>query len=197
MLNELPIHKKDEKDQKFRNPNGVYMKLTNFLRLDPNYKGKGLERGSKLEEDVWNDYYNELELLKKTVKAIKNNYQLITEEETIIEEDKEEYKEGKILTKIHKIRERNKKIVKQKKEHVLKATGKLNCEVCGFNYEKFYGDIGSDFIECHHIKPIYELDSETKTTINDLALVCANCHRMIHAKKQTISLDKLKELIKK
>ena len=43
----------------FRNPAGVYMKLMNFRRLDPDYidKGKvGLERGNKEEGPVWNEF---------------------------------------------------------------------------------------------------------------------------------------------
>jgi 5-methylcytosine-specific restriction enzyme A len=49
-LNSLPIHPHAEHGEKFRNANGVYMKLCNFLRLDPTYTGKGLQRGGKLEE---------------------------------------------------------------------------------------------------------------------------------------------------
>jgi 5-methylcytosine-specific restriction enzyme A len=52
ILNSLPIHEDRPNQEKFRNPNGVYMKMWNYLRFDPNYKGKGLERGSRLEEEV-------------------------------------------------------------------------------------------------------------------------------------------------
>ncbi|MBR3248183.1 MAG: HNH endonuclease [Clostridiales bacterium] len=57
----------------------------------------------------------------------------------------------------------------------------FNCAVCGFNFEEQYGELGKEFIEVHHLKPLYSL-SET-VIINpktDLACVCANCHRMIH-----------------
>ncbi|HHT7166513.1 TPA: hypothetical protein ACTZ3T_002834 [Bacillus cereus] len=50
ILNSLPIHEDRPNEEKFRNPHGVYMKRCNFLRFDPDYKGKGLERGSKLEK---------------------------------------------------------------------------------------------------------------------------------------------------
>lgn len=52
LLNTLPIHTKTEIDKDFRNPNGVYMKLCNFLQFDPTYPGVGLTAGSKLEQGV-------------------------------------------------------------------------------------------------------------------------------------------------
>jgi len=35
----------------------------------------------------------------------------------------------------------------------------------------------------------------TKTTLNDLALVCSNCHKMLHRKIDNLSVEKLKTLI--
>ena len=37
ILNLLPLHPRDEREKHFRNPNGVGMKLSNFLRFDPDY----------------------------------------------------------------------------------------------------------------------------------------------------------------
>jgi 5-methylcytosine-specific restriction enzyme A len=52
-----------------------------------------------------------------------------------------------------------------------------------------------EFAEVHHIKPLSELkgikhETDPKT---DLAILCANCHRMIHRKKNiTLTLNELK-----
>ena len=46
VLNRLPLHPRSEREQFFRNPNGVAMKLSNFLRFDPDYEGTGLQRGN-------------------------------------------------------------------------------------------------------------------------------------------------------
>ncbi len=43
--------------------------------------------------------------------------------------------------------------------------------------------IGSDFIEGHHTVPISELKGEVKTKVKDVALVCSNCHRMLHRRR--------------
>jgi 5-methylcytosine-specific restriction protein A len=52
ILNQLPIHTDRPDRASFRNPNGVYMKLCNFLALDSSYHGKGLERGDLREQEV-------------------------------------------------------------------------------------------------------------------------------------------------
>lgn len=59
-----------------------------------------------------------------------------------------------------------------------------NCSACGFSFEAFYGDIGKDFIQVHHIVPVsllsedYELDP-----LSDLVPLCPNCHAMAHRRK--------------
>ena len=47
-LNKLSSHIDKPEVKTFRNPNGVYMKLCNFLRFQPGYHGVGLQRGGKL-----------------------------------------------------------------------------------------------------------------------------------------------------
>ncbi len=88
--------------------------------------------------------------------------------------------EGNPRLVAHLRRERNAAIVKQKKAEVLKATGKLCCEVCGFDFKETYGDIGDGFCEVHHIHPLHKSDGNVKTELKDLAIICSNCHRIIH-----------------
>lgn len=58
-------------DMKFRNPNGVYMKPMNFRLFDPNYTGKGLQRGNRDEEVVWNMYSDDTHGLREAASAIR------------------------------------------------------------------------------------------------------------------------------
>lgn len=104
-----------------------------------------------------------------------------------------ETKEGKLLFRNHRIRERDSSI-SHKKKMIALSEGKYNCEVCDFSYQDFYGQ---DYIECHHKIPIRL--GERVTKLEDLALVCSNCHRMLHRKinGEYLSINKLKELIKK
>lgn len=154
------------------------MKLTNFLRFDPQYLGKGLERGSKLDEEVWNDFSSDIEKLKMTANSIAKSITLGPDDSSNTND--EEFAEGKILTILHMRKERNRKAVEQKKKRVLQETGKLECEVCGFDFFKVYGSLGYGFAECHHTFPVYRLTPDHKTRLEDLAILCSNCHRMIH-----------------
>ncbi|WP_420719722.1 HNH endonuclease [Streptomyces sp. NRRL WC-3618] len=40
---------------------------------------------------------------------------------------------------------------------------------------------GAGYIECHHVIPLH-VAGEGTTKLSDLALICSNCHRMIHRK---------------
>lgn len=79
--------------------------------------------------------------------------------------------------------------------------GSLKCSCCSFNFYDFYGEIGRNFIEIHHIKPIFKYENEdiTKTlekAIKNLAPLCSNCHRMIHKNKRTpLSINELNKNI--
>lgn len=96
----------------------------------------------------------------------------------------------------HFIRERNVKIIKQKKASVLKKTGKLCCEACGFDFNAVYGEYGENFCEVHHLFPLSKADGIVKTTLEDLAIVCSNCHQMIHRQKPILEIKALSNIIK-
>lgn len=77
----------------------------------------------------------------------------------------------------HRTHDRNRKLVKKAKQ----IHGYIY-QVCGFNFEQTYGELGRDYIEAHHLTPLSELSHETiqLSPRDDFAVVCANCHRMIH-----------------
>jgi 5-methylcytosine-specific restriction protein A len=186
----------------FRNENGVYMKLMNFRRLDPQYTAggrTGLPRGAKAEKDVWNEFASDPDRCETVANAILANLEHSEVGTLWLQDDidagLEEASEGRILTRSHLIRERNRKLVAAKRKQVLKQYGKLGCEVCSFDFSVQYGEHGNGFIECHHIKPVASLVPGDKTHIDDLALVCANCHRMIHRRKPWLSIAELKACI--
>lgn len=95
--------------------------------------------------------------------------------------------EGRVLLRKHFARERDRRLVESKRNEALRTFGKLSCEVCNLDFTALYGDLGSGVIECHHTKPIATLSSGYKTHIDDLALICANCHRVLHKGNYTIS----------
>ncbi len=101
-------------------------------------------------------------------------------------------KEGRILTRLHSYRERDRKLVKDAKVHFKATHGKVFCECCGFEPTPFYGERGADRIQAHHRLPLEELLPDSVTTAEDLAMVCPNCHDIIHAKRPWITVESLK-----
>lgn len=82
----------------------------------------------------------------------------------------------------------------------VKKLRNYTCEACGFNFLQKYGKHGQAFAECHHKNPLSERPEElwTKavtTTLNDVAVLCANCHRMIHKARVAMSVEKLRDII--
>ena len=71
------------------------------------------------------------------------------------------------------------------------------CVVCGFNFEKRYGEIGKNFVHVHHLKDVagrggeYEINPDT-----DLRPVCPNCHAMLHKGKTPLSPEELKQMLR-
>jgi 5-methylcytosine-specific restriction protein A len=201
IINNLPLFIYRPDKEKFRNANGITLKLSNFLAIDPNYKGKGMKGGSELDKQIFNEFFQNRDKLKaiaEEIKKISADDQLKHKISAIEEDDQsiiDGVIEGQILYKLHKVRERDRKIVRQKREQVLRIHGKLSCEVCSFVFEDYYGEIGKGFIECHHRTPLSSLKTSSKTTLDDLALVCCNCHRMLHKKIDTLTVDELKRLI--
>jgi 5-methylcytosine-specific restriction protein A len=91
--------------------------------------------------------------------------------------------EGEERIALIRHRKREQKLRGAKLKHTkAKNNGRLVCEVsgCGFEFEKVYGELGKDFAHVHHLKPIGDRNSPSLTSLDDLAIVCANCHAMIH-----------------
>jgi hypothetical protein len=84
-----------------------------------------------------------------------------------------------------------------KKISILAKYNKLNCEACDFNFNEFYGERGNGYIECHHLLPVSQMSINHKTKLDDLCLLCSNCHRIIHRKTPWLTLKELKAIIKK
>jgi hypothetical protein len=91
----------------------------------------------------------------------------------------------------HRKIERNRTAAKQAK----KFHG-TRCQACDLNFEQRYGEIGKGFIEAHHLKPIASLEEGVAVTYDvaaDFAVLCANCHRMIHRSDDPSNLSLFKK----
>ena len=104
--------------------------------------------------------------------------------------------EGGELWRLHRSFERNPNLARRKKLEVLNEDGKINCSICKFDFYDRYGDVGKDFIECHHLVPLSELRKVRRTQLHEVILVCSNCHRMLHRKRPWVHMpDELRTLV--
>ena len=72
------------------------------------------------------------------------------------------------------------------------------CQVCFFDFEKIYGDIGKGFCHVHHIQPLSEVEGQHLVDpLTDLIPVCPNCHAMLHAKVPAITPEDLRKILKR
>lgn len=197
LLNRLGERRGIERSETYRNANGVYMKMMNFRRFDPAFQaaGKtGLSQGNKLEEEVWITFALDGAALTQAAQAIRT---AISDDAVTIGlvDDYLEAEEGGLILRLHLSRERSRKLIQRKREQVQAELGRLACEACDFEFADRYGNLGQGFIEVHHRKPVATLEPGDKTRLEDLALVCANCHRMLHRRKVLLSVEDLRDLV--
>jgi hypothetical protein len=99
--------------------------------------------------------------------------------------------EGNRQLVVHLQRERNQTLVRKKK----KSAASLNCEACGFSFRQAYGKLAEEYCEVHHLVPLAEAEKLRTTRLQDLAILCANCHRVVHLRNPPYDLLELKELL--
>ncbi len=139
-------------------------------------------------DEVEGFIYDVIDLVIKRCKAD------ILDEETPMKRD--EFPEGRTYEALHRKRERNSQLISLVKKTKKAKYGHLSCEICGFNFKEKYGDIGEDFIEAHHAIPVSELNEDSTTKVEDIALLCSNCHSILHRKRPWLKISELKNLLK-
>lgn len=125
--------------------------------------------------------------------AVGSMMSLLTIERIDDEIQNERFLEGKISQLFVNRYERN----PANRELCLVANGYI-CKICGFDFEKEYGNIGHKYINVHHIEMISSFGGEHYLDpIKDLIPVCPNCHAMLHRKNPPFMPEELKEIIKR
>lgn len=103
--------------------------------------------------------------------------------------------EGTARLVSHLRRERNRALVDAKKAATLATKGCLCCEACGFDFSVIYGALGEGFCEIHHLVPLSTTSESVTTTLEDLAVLCSNCHRVIHRSTPMLSVVELSKVL--
>ncbi|MBZ6106679.1 HNH endonuclease [Streptomyces olivaceus] len=183
LLQLLAAYPPEQRAAEYRNRNGAALKTVNIASFHPDYDGDPTN-GGQLDREVLRDFLDRpaemaraAELLREGLRS--GDLQPVAQSDDGSFDDDVSVPEGRALYRRHRTRERNKGLRRKKIESVLKRGGALSCEACGFDFAKVYGKRGDGYIECHHVVPLH-VAGEGTTKLADLALICSNCHRMIH-----------------
>lgn len=90
-----------------RTPNSVSFKLVNFASFDPSLKARGIKgasNASKLDLEIWNEFYNDWDRLPFESEKLLAKYANSTIEEVSQIEIDDLPKEGKVRTQLVKVR---------------------------------------------------------------------------------------------
>jgi len=173
LLHELPYHGSSARKQSFRNPAGVAFKLQNLHNVAT---GKGLANVSHMDRKVWSDFGSQRDKVKDLAELIRCGVKVA---ESLQDDfDSEEFVEGRVITELHKRRERAPNVRKQLLASKRK-TAKLVCEMCDVGPRSADPRFEDAAFEAHHLLPI-GMALERKTRLADMALLCATCHRYLH-----------------
>ena len=142
---------------------------------------------------AWDTSFPEVKILlggeQVTVKIL--SQENVNNLETKGKEAKQSYEkaeaiEGEAYKREVLFRARNRALIQAKKQD-----SDYRCEKCGLSFYEIYGDIGKNFIIAHHLEPISFRREPSKTTLDDIVLLCANCHAMVHRKQPPLSVNDL------
>ena len=173
----------------------------NFEDIDLKISKKSISANSYQHGNIVSKFYSKENLPDETALQNDLNYLLKVYQELIFNDNEDylllENSQNSQVTEKKSLRfhyrvERNTSIIKK-----IKNIKGFTCECCGFNFKEKYGKLGEEFIEAHHLKPISQLDFGTLklNAIIDFAVLCSNCHRMIHRMEDPSDLTALRKLI--
>lgn len=119
-----------------------------------------------------------------------------TEAEPEVEAEEVSAREGRLLTRLHVFKERDRRFARKVRDHYRRICGgRLVCEACRRVPVNEYGPAGDRCMEAHHKVPIEQLQPDSITVVEEMAMVCANCHRVIHSQKPCLKIDEVRALL--
>lgn len=195
LLNRLPLHP-EAGTPGFRTPDAVVLRMAHYRSYDPSTAAKGMANAGRRAEQVWGRYADDPVTVRSLVRSIKAvaggagpEYEAAREKES----DEGNVPEGRLIYRLHRQRERDAALRARKLKQLAKAGTRPSCEVCELVPEFVFGPGSSQVLECHHIRPLRL--GERETGVADVVLLCANCHRAIHAKGLLVTITELRDAL--
>ena len=176
LLRRLPYHAAASRVASFRNPAGVAFKLQNLRQVAI---GKGLDHASRVDREIWSDFGSQPEKIHHLAKLIR---ELAVRDKSLdlgdTKDSEEDFLEGRLVTRMHKTHERSRKIRKQLLI-LRRKRSSLQCDMCDGTSMAADMDLVDSIFEAHH-RFLISTGEERNTRLSDMALLCANCHRLLH-----------------
>lgn len=196
MLQSTAIHPLERRRPDFRNPAGVERKTADLVSCLP---GHNRTNGNGLDVEVVKAFRDRPDEMHASARAIEEALRAWGDAthslpDTDIPDDGAD--EGRVLLKAHLRRERNATLKPRKIAEAKRLGRAIACEACGFDFFETYGDRGEDYIECHHRTPLH-VTGAVNTLLKDLALICSNCHRMVHRSTPWLTVEEVHDLVQR
>ena len=193
-LRNLDIHKEIPDKNSFRSVNSVSLKLANLKKSDQNFGGLGMRDGGKLEKELWDKFHSHRDTLSKEANLIRQHY--LKPKAEIQRVPKSDSKLD-FLFLCHKNRETDPHIMKAKMHIAMTESDMLRCQVCGFDFVSFYGEVGSDLMEIHDKKKITLESASELRNMEDFIIVCCNCHKVLDKNYGLLDAEDIRHIIRK
>ncbi|MEU9296278.1 HNH endonuclease [Streptomyces sp. NPDC048266] len=184
LLRSLPLHGNAAADTRFRSRNSVSRKTTDIATAHPDHAG-GATKGGRPTQNVVADFLADPKGMLAAAHALRAGiasgelYDAPVQPDEVDEDGVSSAREGRLLVRLALHRERDRGLRNRKIQQVRRLNEPIRCEACAFDFGATYGPLGADYIEVHHITPLHVV-GPSETRPEDLALLCANCHRMCH-----------------
>lgn len=184
LLRSLPIHEGAAQNiPKFRSVGSVSRKTSDLASNHPAYTGAPT-KGGRLDKEVIAAFIARPFEMLGAATALRQGIGTgalheIPEDPDELDDEGNSAIEGRLLARWALHRERDRGIRARKIARAEKLGQPLQCEVCAFDFGHFYGTLGKGYIEVHHRLPLH-ISGPRETKLDDLAFLCANCHRMCH-----------------
>lgn len=193
LLNRLPIHAQAGTPG-FRTPDAVVLRMANYRSYDPSTAAKGMSNAGRRAGQVWRRYADDpaaVGSLVASIQSIATNPRERSEASSHMEPEESEIPEGRLIYRLHRRRERDPKLRARKFAQLTGAGVQPSCESCCLVPEAIFGTGTSQVLECHHLQPLRL--GERTTRLADVVLLCANCHKALHAKGLLASVQGLRD----
>lgn len=192
LLRAADIHPRARRPDNFRSLGSVRRKVADIASQHPTYSGKPT-RGGSHDKPVLLEFIANTSQMQAEAARIREGLRSsgrMLPIELDVDHGVLEADEGQELFVQHLRRERD-RALRASKLSAVRAEGRpIACEVCGFDFAATYGALGEGYIEVHHRLPLHA-SGPVKTRLEDLALLCSNCHRMIHRARPWLRPEEL------